>query len=65
MLQPDAERAALTLARCQQALARRRIATTSRRQPKAVIVERAILTGFCVVYLVSLVGSVVRMVYLG
>lgn len=65
VLQPDPERTARTLARCQQALARRRVEMTRPRESAGAAWERAVLTGLCVVYLISIVGNVLRMVYLG
>lgn len=65
ILQPDEARAARTLNRCHQALARRRIETMRPLQPKSVAAERAVLTGLGMVYLISIVGSVVRMIFRG
>ena len=65
ILQPDEARAARTLSRCHQALARRRIETRRPPQPKRIDAERAVLTGLGVMYLISIVGSVVRTIFRG
>ena len=63
LLAPDSSRGAQTVERCHKQLAilRWQIEARNRRpNQKAVVVERLLLAGMCVVYLVSMAGNVLR-----
>lgn len=65
LLTPDASRAAATMSRCHNTLAARRRRIEARNRPpnlKAVAVERLLIAGLCVVYLVSMAGNVLQIV---
>ena len=65
LLAPDAARAARTRARCHDRLALRRQCAEPRDQPanpKTVVAERLLFAGVCVVYLVSMAGTVLRLI---
>ena len=62
---PDASRCARTVAKCHDRLAARRRRIEARHRPsalKAVTIERLLLTGLCVVYLISMAGDIQRFV---
>lgn len=62
ILTPDPGRGAKTLARCHGKLAvRRRFAARNRRPNRRILTtERLLLTGLCVVYLISMAGNILR-----
>ena len=64
LLAPDSARGERTRARCHDRLAarRRRVEARSRPNPGAVAVERLVLAGVCLVYLISMAGNVLRVV---
>jgi hypothetical protein len=65
ILRPDAARGANTIARCHDRLAaRRRKIERRQRQPDqgTAAVERLVLAGLCVVYLVAMAGDVLSIV---
>ncbi len=62
-LTPDPARGAKTLARCHGKLAvrRRRSEARNRRSYRRILTtERLLLTGLCVVYLISMAGNILR-----
>ena len=65
LLTPDASRSANTMARCQARLAARRRKIEARTRPpgqSVIAVERLLLAGLCVVYLVAMAGNVLSIV---
>lgn len=65
LLAPDAARGARIMARCHHKLAaqRRRIEARNRpARPKEAAVERLLLAGLCVVYLLSMAGNVLALI---
>jgi hypothetical protein len=65
MLVPDAARGARTRARCHRTLAARRRHTEARDRradTKAVVAERLLFAGVCVIYIMSMTGNVLRLI---
>ncbi len=65
LLTPDASRSANTMARCHNRLAARRRRIEARSRPpsqRGVAMERLMLAGLCVVYLVSMAGDVLSII---
>lgn len=62
-LDPDAPRGARTLARCREQLARRRLRLErqARFRSQAWLVERFVVAGVCVAYLVAMAGDIIRL----
>ena len=61
LLTPDAARADRTLARCHESLAsRRRRVEAASVQPRSFLIERALVAGVCVVYLIAMAGDLAR-----
>ena len=61
LLTPDASRRANTVARCHHKLAARRRRIEARHRPpgqRTVAMERLLLGGLCLVYLISMAGNV-------
>ena len=64
LLAPDSSRGARTMARCHDKLAaqRRRIEARNRpARPRGAAVERLLLAGLCVVYLISMAGNLLSL----
>lgn len=64
-LTPDPARGAKTMARCHGRLAARRRqeeARTRRPSAKVLTAERLLLTGVCVIYLISMAGNVLGVI---
>jgi hypothetical protein len=62
-LTPDAARGARTMARCHGKLAARRQREDDRKRrpnPRSLTAERLLLTGVCVIYLISMASNVLR-----
>jgi hypothetical protein len=60
LLTPEESRSAKTLARCHDRLAARRRKIEARNRPsgqRAVLVERLVVAGFCVAYLVAMADN--------
>lgn len=61
-IRPNAARGAQTVARCHARLEARRQRLEKAGTPKAVTAERFVLVGTCFAYLVSMVGTLARMI---
>jgi hypothetical protein len=64
LLTPDGERGERTIARCHAQLARRRRrldTSTSRTDPRYLLVERALIGGLCVIYISGVAIVAIRM----
>ena len=63
LLMPDAARSARTVARCHDALARRqrRVEAATRARAKALLVERLLVAGLSVVYLIAMANDLVNL----
>ena len=65
LLAPDAARGAETRTRCHHRLAARRQRLEWRNrpaEPAAIVAERLLFAGVCMVYLISMAGNLLRMI---
>ena len=64
LLTPDPARSARTVAKCHDRMAARRPIEARRRPPgpKPIVVERLLVAGLCVVYLIAMAGEVLAIV---
>jgi hypothetical protein len=65
LLRPDAARSARTVAKCHDRMAARRRRIAAHRRPagpKPIVVERLLVAGLCVVYLIAMAGEVLAIV---
>jgi hypothetical protein len=63
VLSPDTARVDRTVARCHDALARRRlrVEAAARRRARSYVIERAVVAGVSVIYLIAMAGDVVAL----